>query len=85
MHFDPVNSAFPVSTGSEDAQGTVFKHTLAGGMTFREYIAIELLKGMLSNPSFTTGTVEQLEKLAENSANRFELRLRPDSTPIVNS
>lgn len=85
MHFDPVNSAFPVSTESIDASGTVFKHKLSGGMTFREYIAIEILKGMLSNPILRSVTIEGLEDLAEKAANRYELRLRPDSTPIVNS
>lgn len=46
--------AFPVNTEMKDKDGTLFTNTVVGGLTVRDYVAIEFVKGMVSNPGFVS-------------------------------
>jgi hypothetical protein len=63
---------FPVSVSSKDKDGAVFSHEVVGGITMRDYIAIEFAKGMFSNPALINGaTASAIRSSALEQANRF--------------
>ena len=67
------NHAFPISLSSRDKDGEVFSHQVVGGLSVRQYIAIEFMKGLLSNPAFVVGsmTTEKLGTMAIAQADKF--------------
>lgn len=75
---------FPVSTSMVDREGQVFENKIVGGISKRDFVAIELLKGIYSNPAFvsTGANAATLRRTAIREANLFlkELEEAPTET-----
>lgn len=81
------DSAFPVSTQTFDERSQqVFSHRIQGGMSFREYVAIELYKALLTNPAYVAHKISTLalRTLAMNEAQIFSNLLRGISSQPTN-
>lgn len=67
-------SVFPINTRSVTSEYVSINHEVEGGITFRDYIAVELFKGLLSNAAFVGHkqvTIDQLRMIALAQANLF--------------
>jgi NRPS condensation-like uncharacterized protein len=74
--------AFPVSESSKDKTGTVFTHSIVGGMRMEEYFALEIYKGLLSNPAYLGKTTSALlRNYAVNEARLLIAELEEEITP----
>lgn len=49
--------AFPVSLRSRDKEGVVFEHEVVGGLSIRDYMAIEFAAAMFSNPALPAAAI----------------------------
>lgn len=55
----------------KDREGTSFTNVIEGGLSKRDYIAIEILKGMIANVQLSSTTMLTLRKNAIVQADLF--------------
>lgn len=85
MNFDARESAFPINISSVDSQtGAKFDMQVVGGMTLLTYTAIELFKGLLSNPVLVNPqlTTTQLRKIAFSQAQDLLKECNPSQAEL---
>ncbi len=65
--------AFPISTETRDRDGAVFQHEVVGGLSIRDYVAIEFAAAMFSNPALPAHSIvdSQIRAAAIKQADAF--------------
>lgn len=81
------DSFFPLQTETCDASSTIFKNTIVGGVSMRDYFALEIFCALAANPALVApgNTMDKLRGAAIQQAERLVADLTPATVSEISS